>query len=141
VPAAAARFPPPVLFPPEPRRSRFQYELERPAVSSAYDRESGTATARQHLGETVRCPDGATVVTSEHRTTMTVSASDPSAARAAGWDRKTVSRPGLEVECIASAAIQSTAGEFHLTLNLNVVLNGSPHWQRRWNRAIPRRLL
>ena len=141
VPAAAARFPPPVLFPPEPRRSRFRYELEKPAVSSAYDRESGTATARQHIRETVRCPDGATVVTSEHQTTMTVSASDPSAAKAAGWDRKTVSRPGLEVECIASAEIQSTAGEFHLTLNLNVVLNGSPHWQRRWNRAIPRRLL
>jgi uncharacterized protein len=141
VPPSAARFPPPVLLPPEPRRSRFHYELERPAVSSAYDRQSRTATARQHLKETVRCPDGATVVSSEHRTTMTVSASDPSAAKASGWDRKTVSRPGLEVECIASAEIQSTAREFHLTLDLNVVLNGSPHWQRRWKRAIRRRLL
>jgi len=141
VPAEASRFPPPVLLPPQARRSRFQYELEKPAVSFTCDRETGTVTARQQLRETVRCPDGATMVTSEHRTEMTVSASDPSAAKAAGWDRKTVSRPGLEVECIASAEIQSTAGEFHLTLNLNVVLNGSPHWQRRWNRAIPRRLL
>jgi predicted acyl esterase len=141
VPLAPARFPPPVLLPPGARRSRFQYELEKPGVVSAYDRETGTATARQYLRETVRCPDGATVVTSEHRTEMTVSPSDPSAAKAVGWDRKTVSRPGLEVECIASAELQSTACEFHLTLDLDVALNGSPYWRRRWNRAIPRRLL
>ena len=98
-------------------------------------------TVQRRLGEIVRHPDGATVITSEHTTQMAVSASDPADALAKAWDRKTLRRPGLDVESTATAELKSTAAEFHLDLTLDVTLNGAPHWNNRWTRTIPRRLL
>ncbi len=98
-------------------------------------------TARRELKETVRHPDGMTVVTSSHRTEMSVSATAPADAKATAWDQKALRRPGLEVECTATAELKSDLSEFHLSLDLDVTLNGSTYWRNRWVRAIPRRLL
>ncbi|MDR7523403.1 MAG: CocE/NonD family hydrolase [Armatimonadota bacterium] len=141
VPPARPRHPQPALLPPPPRRSRFEHAVERPAVTITYDVAHRTMTARRELCEVVRCPDGVTVVSSEHRTEMTVSATDPAAAGATAWDRKILRRPDLEVESTATAELKSTEREFHLDLELHVTFNGTPYRHRRWTRTIPRRLL
>ncbi|MGH2376188.1 MAG: CocE/NonD family hydrolase, partial [bacterium] len=141
VPSAAPRGAARDILPPPRRRSQFGHMPEKARTTIAYDVAGRTMTASRHLGETVRHPDGMTVVTNEHQTDMTVSAMNPADARATGWDRKTLCRPGLEVESTATAELKSDATTFHLQLDLDVTLNGSPHWRNRWTRTIPRRLL
>lgn len=141
VPVPACPYPEPILRPPPPRKSRFEYTLEKRGVSADYDAATRRMTTRRALKETVRHPDGVTVVTSEHRTEMSVSADDPAKARAAAWDCKAMRRPDLDVQCTAAAEINSTASDFHLDLALDVKVNGSDYWRRRWVRTIPRRLL
>ncbi len=143
VPAAAPGFPSPEppLLPPSVRRSQFVHTPEKPAISITYDIAQRSMTARRQLRETIRHPDGATVVTSEHRAEMTVSAQNPADARATSWDRKTLRRPGFEVESTATAELKSDATVFHLDLTLDVTLNKSPRWSNHWARTIPRQLL
>lgn len=141
VPAGISRHPQPTLLPPPLRRSQFQHTVEKPIVSTTYDAITRTMTAREELKETIRHPDGLTIVTSEHRIEMSASATDPSNAKAVGWDQKALRRPDLDVECTATAELKSTVSEFHLSLDLDVTLNGSPHWRNHWARVIPRRLL
>jgi len=140
-PVASGGRPTPEFLPPPPRRSRFGHSSQQPERTITYGISRRTMTARRTLAETVRHPDGVTHVTSEHQTEMTVSALDPADTRARGWDRKTLRRPGLEVESTAVADLSSTASDFQLELTLEVTLNGSPHWHDRWTRSIPRRLL
>jgi hypothetical protein len=72
---------------------------------------------------------------------MRVSATNPADAVATGWDCKTLRRTVLEVESTATAELKSDATTFTLNLALEVTINGSPYWSRRWNRTIPRLLL
>jgi len=141
VPIGESPHPRPALLPPPARRSQFQHTVERPVTLTTHDAGMRTMTARRELKETVRHPDGMTVVTSSHRTEMSVSATAPADAKATAWDQKALRRPCLEVECTATAELESNLSEFHLSLDLDVTLNGSTYWHNRWVRAIPRRLL
>lgn len=141
VPSAAPGRAAPEILPPPTRRSRFVHTTEKGKTAITYDVAGRTMTASRHLGETARHPDGVTVVTSEHRTEMTVSALNPADARATGWDRKTLRRPNLDVESTATAELTSDATAFYLQLHLDVTVNGSPHWRNRWTRTILRRML
>jgi hypothetical protein len=140
-PAARTGGPLPALKPPAPRRSRFRQASEKPISAVTYDVGTRTMRAARATKDTVRHHDGVTEITTEHRSEMQSSATDPADVRATAWDRKTLRRPGLEVGCTATAELRSTATEFHLDLTLDVMENGSPRWSRRWTRAIPRRLL
>ncbi len=131
----------PKLLPPAKRRSRFVTTTETSKSSVAYDVARRAMIARREQKETIQHHDGVTVVTSEGYTEMRVSATNPADATATGRDRKTLRRPGLEVESTATAELQGTLTAFHLDLELDVTLNGSPYWHNRWTRAIPRRLL
>jgi hypothetical protein len=137
VPVTATK-PAPPLLPPAKRRSQFAHAGEKPKTSVTYDVAGRAMIARRELKETVRHPDGVTVVTSENRTEMRVSATNPADAVATGWDRKTLSRQVTEVESTATAELKSDATTFTLNLLLDVTVNGSPYWSRRWTRTIPR---
>lgn len=141
LPTGMPRDPRPVLLPPPARVSRFQHTSEGPTVTTAYDAATETMKARRELGDTVRHPDGVTVITNAHRIEMSVPAAAPAEARAAAWDQRTLRRPGLDVQCTATAELEGSISEFHLRLELDVMLNGSSYWRNRWVRAIPRRLL
>jgi hypothetical protein len=138
--AAPHRSAPPLL-PPAKRRSQFVHSSEKPKTSVAYDISGRAMIARRELKESIRHPDGVTVVTSENRTEMRVSATNPADAVATGWDCKTLRRTVLEVESTATAELKSDATTFTLNLALEVTINGSPYWSRRWHRTIPRLLL
>ncbi len=136
-PAPAA----PRLRPPAVRRSRFTHDVESTTTSVAHDAATESMRARRELREVIRHPDRATILTGEHRTEMRVAAADPAAAEAQAWDRRTLQRPGLVVECTATAALRGTAAAFALDLALTVTRDGNPYWSRRWVRTIPRQLL
>ena len=140
VAAAAPRSAPPLL-PPAKRRSQFAHSGEKPKTSVEYDISGRAMVARRELKESIRHPDGVTVVTSANRTEMRVSATNPADAVATGWDCKTMRRTVLEVESTATAELKSDATTFTLNLALEVTINGSPYWSRRWKRTIPRLLL
>jgi len=141
LPAETPRDPQPAFLPPPPRVSRFHHATEGPTVTTTYDAATETMTARRALEDTVRHPDGVTVITSSHRIEMSVSTTAPAEARAAAWDQRALRRPGLDVQCTATAELKSSISEFHLRLDLDVTLNGSSYWRNRWVRAIPRRLM
>jgi putative CocE/NonD family hydrolase len=131
----------PSLRPPAPRRSQFKHTVEPAKTAVSHDTSSRSVTARRELKETIRHPDGTTTITSEHRTEMRVSAANPAEVLATGWDRKTMRRPGLDVENTAVAELRSDATSFFLELTLEIRLNHSLHRQRRWTKTIPRLLL
>lgn len=131
----------PAPLPPPRRRSRFRHEIRPAALSVEYDIARRTMIARREQGETVYHPDGVTVLTAAHRTEVRTPADDPAATRALGWDRRTLRRPGLEMEATAEAELRGTAAEFHLDLRLAVSRDGAPYREFRWQRTIPRRLL
>jgi hypothetical protein len=129
------------LRPPPPRRSRFEHTIDPPRVATRFDPDTSTMHAERALRETIVHPDGSTVLTGEHRTAMRVAADRPAEAVATGWDRRTLRRPDLAVECIASAELRGDSASFALDLSCDVTLNGAQFWHRRWTRTIPRRLL
>ncbi|HEY3248827.1 MAG TPA: CocE/NonD family hydrolase [bacterium] len=131
----------PQLRPPAPRHSRFSSTSDHPAASATYDPQSGSAVARRELGETIHHPDGVTTLTSAHRTEMTAAAAGPAAAAARAWDRRTLVRPGLAVESTATAELRGDTNSFVLDLSLDVTLDGTSFWSRRWIRTVPRLLL
>jgi hypothetical protein len=55
-------------------------------------------------------------------------------APTAAWD-------GFSARAEATAALTSDERCFHLTITLNVSVNDAPHFQRRWHRSVPRRLM
>ncbi|MGH2405921.1 MAG: CocE/NonD family hydrolase [bacterium] len=130
-----------ILRPPAPRRSRFTHEVAHPRVWTRYDPDTRTMHAEREGRETITHPDSGTVLTGEHRTTMRVAAGSPGTAVATGWDRRTLRRQDLAVECIASAELRGDPASFALDLSCDVTLNGAPYWSRRWIRTIPRLLL
>ena len=131
----------PALLPPARRVSQFRYDSTGSTVSTTYDEPTRTMTARRESGDTVHHPDGVTTLTSSHLVEMSVSAPAPAEARASGRDQRILRRPGLDVQCTATAEVTGSVSEFHLTLDLDVQLDGSPYWHNRWVRTIPRRLL
>src|SRR5262249_42976423 len=78
----------PAFLPPPARVSRFHHASEGPTIATTYDSATETMTARRELGDTVRHPDGVTVITSSHRIEMSVSTAAPAEARAVAWDQR-----------------------------------------------------
>lgn len=65
----------------------------------------------------------------------------PAVASVRGWHECRVVRSNQVIQGRTDALIQSTATHFHITLELEVRVNGAQHFTRRWAESIPRQLL
>jgi hypothetical protein len=65
----------------------------------------------------------------------------PAQASVRGWHACQVVRPNQVVQGRTDALIQSTATHFHITLDLEVRVNGAVHFTQRWAESVRRALM
>jgi hypothetical protein len=91
-------------------------------------------------GRTLRLADGTQIV-EQLQMQSVASRRDPSDARAEGETRVRRTSRGSTTEVNALGILASTATAFDLAVELEVRLDGRPHFHRRWEASFPRLLL
>jgi hypothetical protein len=82
-----------------------------------------------------------TVIEREFAALCQVLPTDPAHASAHGWHVNRTVRANQTIQGRCDTVIQSTATDFHVTIDLEIRVNDAVHATRRWTRSIPRRLL
>ena len=82
-----------------------------------------------------------TEVTYDARLELWASNRDPADVVAKGSHLQRIARPDGITTVDAGCTLRSTETAFHLTIDLDVRVDGRPHHQRRWVRTFPRVLL
>ncbi|MGH7319542.1 MAG: CocE/NonD family hydrolase, partial [Candidatus Rokuibacteriota bacterium] len=100
----------------------------------------GTRTVHIEYGRRIRVADG-TEVTEHRRMRSTASRTDPAHATAQGETRVRRTHRGATTEALALGTLTSSAQALHLTVDLEVLVEGRPHFHRRWAASFPRLLL
>jgi hypothetical protein len=73
--------------------------------------------------------------------TAVASQRDPAHATVRGLSWLTLRRQDCTIDARVRGHIESTATDFHVAIQLNVTMDETPHFQKRWVRTIPRHLL
>jgi hypothetical protein len=143
LPALAAQEPPlpaPQLRPPEPFEPLTQGYSEQPAWRVTHDHIAGTAEVRIGTAGRSRLDGGVEVVRSSDATAI-ASQRDPARATMRGLNQVTLRWPDRTIDTRARGQIESTAEALHVTIQLDITMDGVPYHSRRWAKSIPRRLL
>jgi hypothetical protein len=98
------------------------------------------ATVETRTVNRVTLPDGILYVT-ENSLRATASARNPADATLVGASYTTVQWAERTTESRATGAIHSTADAFHVSIELQITVDGVPNFQRQWLKSVPRRLL
>jgi hypothetical protein len=114
--------------------------LPAPSWSVARDHLSGRARATIEAPSRFRLADG-TLVERELGCACEIDPADPARATARGWHLCRSTRGERAVEARSDVLIESTATDFHVTIDLVVRVGGATHLTRRWAETIPRVLL
>jgi uncharacterized protein len=85
--------------------------------------------------------DPATVVDRQWEFTAHVDPDEPASASARGVHTSTVQRPSGTVAATSTVSIRGAAARLHVTIDLEVRVDGATHHVRRWSESVPRRLL
>ena len=101
----------------------------------------GDRTGLRTLTRDVRRPTATAELTSEARLSMWASNRDPADVVATGEHRRRLVRADGTLTVDTGCTLRSTVSAFHLTIDLDVRVDGHPHYQRRWVRTFPRVLL
>ena len=73
--------------------------------------------------------------------TVSVSERDPAHATVRGVSQMVLDWPQRKIDAVARGQIQSTVDTFHLTIQLDITMDGVPYYNKQWTRSIPRHLL
>jgi hypothetical protein len=130
----------PSFLPPPESSPTATVTTKGPVWDIREDVTQGTMTVLIEHGRTLRLADGTEIV-EQLQMQSVASRRDPGDARAEGetWVRRT-SR-GSTTEANALGTLTSTATAFDLAVELEVRLDGRPHFHRRWEASFPRLLL
>jgi putative CocE/NonD family hydrolase len=82
-----------------------------------------------------------TVVEQDSSSAFEVDPGRPSDASARGLHIFRLLRPNHEIRSSATVAVQATASHFHLTIDLEVRVNGAVHFAKHWLESLERHLL
>ncbi len=82
-----------------------------------------------------------TVVRREYSLVADVHPDDPASASARGRHTSRITRPNSVMEGSSDVLIQGTATHFHVTIDLELRVNGTLHHSARWLKSVPRVLL
>jgi hypothetical protein len=100
----------------------------------------GTAEVFVRTSGRARVGD-ATDFTRSAETTAVVSERDPARATVQGLSRVVLRWPERTIDTRARGQIESTENAFHVSIHLDITMDGLPHFSKRWVRTIPRHLL
>ena len=73
--------------------------------------------------------------------TATVSEDDPAHATIRGVNRVILHWPERTIDTTARAQVESTADTLHITIQLNITMDGQLYHTRRWAKSVRRHLL
>ena len=130
----------PEFLPPPSVQPIAEVISEGPAWEVRHDVMQGTTTVHIEQERTLRLPDG-TEIAEHQRMRNTVSKDDPATASAEGETRVRRTHRGVITEANARGIVTSSANTLELTIDLDVLADGRPHFQRRWSASFPRLLL
>jgi putative CocE/NonD family hydrolase len=143
LPALARQEPPlpaPQLRPPEPFEPLVQGYSEQPIWRVTHDHIAGTAEVRIGTAGRTRLDDGTEVVRSSDATAI-ASQRDPARATMRGLNQVTLRWPDRTIDARARGQIESTSDALHVTIQLEITIDGLPYHSRRWAKSIARHLL
>jgi predicted acyl esterase len=132
--------PTPELRPPAPQEPTADVQAERPVWRVTRDHLAGSTEVflrtahRARLGDDVEFCRGSEM-------TAVVAECDPAHASVRGLSWVTLNWLDRTIDTRARGQIESTEGSFHVTIQLDVTMNGAAHVSKRWARSIPRQLL
>ncbi len=132
--------PTPQFLPPPTIPSTISGHSERPVWRVTRDyMENKTEVHLQRSGY-VRVSDTLTYTSSAEATTS-VFEKNPARATIRGLSQVTLHWPEREINTRARGQIESDEHNFHVTIQLDITMDGVPFHQRRWLKSIPRQLL
>jgi hypothetical protein len=140
VPAADAPLPPPALRAPQPVVELPGMQLDPPSWRVTRDLSRGTVEVALHTNNALRLADGTRYHTSSDATT-TVLEDDPARASIVGVSTLALESPTLTTVSRVRGEIRSDAESFHVTVQLDVTVDDTTYYARRWSRSYARRLL
>jgi putative CocE/NonD family hydrolase len=132
--------PPPRFLPSPTHVARHSDRVEPPTWEVVHDALRGCARVRLLEAKDIRVDDR-TLVRREYELTAGVDPSDPASATARGRHVSRIARPSGVTEGTSDVSIQSTATHFHVTIDLEIRVNGALHHLNRWTESFPRVLL
>jgi predicted acyl esterase len=139
VPASGSATPP--AFLPSPREmARHSDRTDPPTWEVVHGLLSGRSQVTFREGHEERIND-TTVVGREYSLVADCHPNDPASASARGRHRSRITRPSSVVEGSSDVLIQATATHFHVTVDLEVTVNGTLHHSKSWVESVPRVLL
>jgi len=132
--------PQPDLQPPMPFEPAVQSNPEKASWRVTRDHILGTAEVFMRTAGRTRLNDRAEM-DGEREVTAMVSEQEPALASVRGLSRTTLYWPDRTIDTRARGQIESTATAFHVTIQLEITMDGLPHFNKRWVRSFPRHLL
>ena len=131
---------PPQFRPSDVGRTRHSDRTEPPTWEVVHDVLTGRSRVRIREAADLRV-NASTVVRREYAMTAEVDRADPSTASATGRHVTTITRPNGVTQGSSDVSVQATATHFHVTIDLEVLVNGKAHHTNSWTESIPRVLL
>ena len=122
---------PTASFPPPPEAIEEEPDERRQQVI----RDALDDSTEVRMGYAASSDDG----TFHDRRELSLRVSDRDPARARAWGRTTMTLPGCVVE--ASTTVESSAAAFAVVQRLRVERDGTPFFERTWEREVPRLLM
>ena len=139
VPAEGSTAPP--TFQPSPRMATRHSEAVRPPTwQVTCDQLTGRTTVHLAYRTSWRVND-TTVIERAYSGTFDVAPARPADASAKAQHRYRMLRPNQDTEGCADVAVQATATHFHLTIEVEVRVNGALHFTKHWVESVPRHYL
>ena len=136
VPAEGSAVPP--AFHPSARTVTRHAEATRPPTwQIARDQLTGRNTLHLDHSSSWRVND-TTVIEREASSTFEVTPSRPSEASARGRHFYRIKRPNQQLQARADVGVQATTTHFHLTIEVEVRVNGALHFHKHWAESISR---
>jgi predicted acyl esterase len=132
--------PAPRLLPPAPIEPTAEVQAERPIWRVTRDHMAGTAEVFLRTAHRARVGDD---VEFTRGSEMNAIASDRNPAHASirGLSWVTLQLLDRTIDTRARGQIESNESVFHLTIQLDITVDGMPHLTKRWARSVPRQLL
>jgi uncharacterized protein len=131
---------PPELAPASRRMAAFSSSPRPPTWEIAVDSFTGSTTVRAEFSTESRI-DEQTAVMEEFLMIASVDPRKPAAASAHGRHHTRLVRPNNVTEALSMVAIHGSTNHFHVTISLEVTVNGARYFTRRWTESVPRQLL
>jgi hypothetical protein len=131
---------PPEYHPADTVIQRFSDRVEPPTWQAIQDVLTGRVTSNIHTITDYRVDD-TTVVRRESSVASQVDPQDPAHATAHGTSIQHIRRPNQVIWGRADLMVQATTSHFHISLDVELKINGAPHYSKRWVESVARQLL